>query len=177
MSETSAQSGRKAARRAVIALIVLGLCTAAIFWLDPDDLYLWIKAIHVIAIIAWMAGMLYLPRLFVYHSDAAAGSSESETFKVMERRLLRVIMNPAMVIAWALGLWLAWSGGYFTSGWFHGKLAAVLALSAVHGMFAKAVRLFAEDRNDKSPRYWRMMNEAPTILMIAIVILVIVKPF
>jgi putative membrane protein len=177
MSETSAQSGRKAARRAVIALVVLGLCTAGIFWLNPGDRYLWIKAIHVIAIIAWMAGMLYLPRLFVYHSDAAPGSPESETFKVMERRLLRVIMNPAMVIAWALGLWLAWSGGFFTSGWFHAKLAAVLALSAVHGMFAKAVRLFAEDRNDKSPRYWRMMNEAPTILMIAIVILVIVKPF
>lgn len=177
MSEISTKSGRKAARRAIIALIVLGIFTAAIFWLNPGDLYLWIKAIHVIAIIAWMAGMLYMPRLFVYHSDAASVSTESETFKVMERRLLRVIMNPAMTIAWALGLWLAWSGGYFTSGWFHAKLAAVLALSAVHGVFAKAVRLFAEDRNDKSSRYWRIMNEAPTILMIAIVILVIVKPF
>jgi len=177
MSETSAQSGRKAARRAAVALAVTAAFTAAIFWLDPSDLYLWIKAIHVIAIIAWMAGMLYLPRLFVYHSDAVAGSAESETFKVMERRLLRVIMNPAMIIAWALGLWLAWKGGYFTSGWLHAKLAAVIALSAVHGMFAKAVRLFAEDRNEKSARYWRVMNEAPTILMIAIVIFVVVKPF
>lgn len=177
MSELSAQSGRKAARRAVIALVILTLFTAAIFWLNPADLYLWIKAVHVIAIIAWMAGMLYLPRLFVYHADAAPGSEQSETFKVMERRLLRVIMNPAMTIAWALGLWLAWSGGYFSEGWFHAKLACVVALSAVHGVFAKAVRLFAEDRNDKAPRHWRIMNEAPTLLMIAIVVLVIVKPF
>ncbi|GAB4361385.1 MAG: protoporphyrinogen oxidase HemJ [Oricola sp.] len=177
MSETSAQSERRAARRAVVALAVFGLFTAAVFWLDPSDLHLWIKAIHVIAVIAWMAGMLYLPRLFVYHSDAAPGSTESETFKVMERRLLRVIMNPAMTIAWALGLWLAWSGGYFTSGWFHAKLAAVLAMSAVHGVFSKAVRLFAEDRNEKPARYWRIMNEVPTVLMIAIVILVVVKPF
>jgi len=176
-SETSAQSGRKAAKRAAVALAVLVLCTAAVFWLNPSDLYLWIKAVHVIAIIAWMAGMLYMPRLFVYHADAEPGSAQSETFKVMERRLLRVIMNPAMTIAWALGLWLAWSGGYFTSGWFHAKLAAVIALSAVHGMFAKAVRLFAEDRNEKPPRYWRMINEVPTVLMIAIVIFVIVKPF
>lgn len=177
MSETSAQSGRKAARRAVIAIVVLLVLVALIFWLDPSDLYLWIKAVHVIAIIAWMAGMLYLPRLFVYHSDAEPGSQTSETFKVMERRLLRVIMNPAMTIAWALGLWLAWSGGYFTSGWFHVKLAAVLGLSAVHGYFARAVRLYAEDRNDKTARHWRMINEVPTLLMIAVVIMVIVKPF
>lgn len=176
-SELSAQSGRRAARRAVIALAVLAGFTAALFWLDPTDLYLWIKAVHVIAVIAWMAAMLYMPRLFVYHADAEPGSVQSETFKVMEGRLLRVIMNPAMTIAWALGLWLAWSGGYFTSGWFHAKLAAVLAMSAVHGMFSKGVRLFAEDRNDKPARYWRMINEVPTVLMIAIVIFVIVKPF
>jgi len=177
MSEISAQSGRKAARRAVIALVILGLCTAAVFWMNPADLYLWIKAVHVIAIIAWMAGMLYLPRLFIYHCDAEPGSQQSETFKVMERRLLRVIMNPAMTIGWALGLWLAWSGGFLSDGWFHAKLVAVIALSAVHGWFARAVRLFAEDRNDKTPRYWRMMNEVPTLLMIAVVIFVIVKPF
>ena len=177
MSETSEKSGRKAARRAAVALAVTVAFTTAVFWLNPGDLYLWIKAIHVIAIIAWMAGMLYLPRLFVYHSDTEPGSAQSETFKVMERRLLRVIMNPAMIIAWALGLWLAWEGGFITSGWFHAKLAAVLALTAVHGVFAKAVRLFAEDRNDKSARHWRMMNEVPTILMIAIVVFVVVKPF
>lgn len=177
MSEISERSGRKAARRAIVALVVLAACTAAIFWLNPADLYLWIKAVHVVAIIAWMAGMLYLPRLFIYHCDAEPGSVQSETFKVMERRLLRVIMNPAMTVAWALGLWLAWSGGHFSGGWFHGKLAAVIALSAVHGIYSRAVRLFAEDRNDRTPRYWRVMNEVPTLLMIAIVILVIVKPF
>ncbi len=176
-SEISKRSGRIAARRAAIAIVVLLVFTGFIFWLDPTDLYLWIKAVHVIAIIAWMAGMLYLPRLFVYHADAEKGSVQSETFKVMERRLLRVIMNPAMTIAWALGLWLAWTGGYFASPWFHAKLLAVIILSAVHGMFSKAVRLFAEDRNDKPPRYWRMINEVPTLLMIVIVILVIVKPF
>ena len=147
------------------------------FVLVPPEAYLWVKSVHIFALIAWMAAMLYLPRLFVYHTEAGPGTPQSETFKVMERRLLRVIMNPAMTIAWAVGLWLAWSGGYFMDGWFHAKLACVLALSAVHGMFAKAVRLFAEDRNEKSPRYWRMMNEAPTLLMIAIVVLVIVKPF
>ncbi|MFZ2100426.1 MAG: protoporphyrinogen oxidase HemJ [Oricola sp.] len=176
-TEISKKSGQVAARRAAIAIVVLLLLVGLIFWMDPSDLYLWIKAVHVIAIISWMAGMLYMPRLFVYHCDAEKGSVQSGTFKVMERRLLRVIMNPAMTIAWALGLWLAWSGGYFMSGWFHLKLLAVLALSGVHGMFSRAVRLFAEDRNDKPARYWRMMNEAPTLLMIIIVILVIVKPF
>jgi len=139
--------------------------------------YPWIKAIHVIAIISWMAAMLYLPRLFIYHCDAPKGSQQSETFKVMERRLLRLIMNPAMVISWAIGVWLAWNGGWLHAGWFHAKLAAVLALSGVHGFFSASVRAFAEDRNTRTPRFWRVLNEAPTVLMIAIVILVIVKPF
>lgn len=139
--------------------------------------YPWVKAVHVIAIIAWMAGMLYLPRLFVYHADVPAGSQMSETFKVMERRLLTIIINPAMVISWVLGLWLAWTAGWYSAGWFHGKLAAVLALSAVHGYFSAAARRFSEDRNDKPARHWRMMNEVPTLLMIAIVVLVVVKPF
>lgn len=142
-----------------------------------DGAYLWIKAIHVVAIISWMAGMLYLPRLFIYHCDAEKGSVQSETFKVMEGRLLRIIINPAMIISWVLGLWLAWTGGFFSAPWFHAKLALVLALSAVHGYFSMAVRAFAEDRNDKPPRFWRIVNEVPTILMILIVILVIVKPF
>ncbi len=142
-----------------------------------NDPYLWAKAVHVIAIIAWMAGMLYLPRLFVYHCDAPKGSPQSETFKVMERRLLKVIINPAMLVAWALGLWLAWSGGFFSAHWFHGKLALVLAMSGVHGYFAGAVRKFAEDRNTVSARTWRLLNEVPTVLMIGIVLLVILKPF
>jgi putative membrane protein len=165
------------AMRAAVALAVTVAATAAVMLVLGDGAYLWIKAVHVIAIIAWMAAMLYLPRLFIYHCDAPKGSQQSETFKVMEKRLLRIIMNPAMVIAWVLGLWLAWKGGHLTSGWFHAKLAAVLALSGVHGMFSAAVRAFAEDRNERPARSWRMINEVPTILMIAIVILVIVKPF
>jgi putative membrane protein len=140
-------------------------------------MYLWLKAAHVIAIIAWMAGMLYLPRLFVYHCDAPAGSVQSETFKIMERRLLKGIINPAMIVAWLLGLWLAWDGGWFSSGWFHVKLAAVLAMSGLHGYFSSAVRAFAQDRNTRSSAHWRLMNEVPTLLLIVIVIMVIVKPF
>ena len=140
-------------------------------------MYLWLKAFHVIAVIAWMAGMLYLPRLFVYHADTAVGSPQSETFKMMERRLLKAIINPAMAVTWVLGLWLAYDAGLFRQGWLHAKLALVLAMSALHGYFTGAVRAFAEDRNTKSSRHWRIMNEAPTVLLIGIVILVIVKPF
>ncbi len=168
---------RTVALRAAVSLaITAALAVAAIVWLG-DGAYLWIKAIHVIAIISWMAGMLYLPRLFIYHCDAEKGSVQSETFKVMERRLYRLIVNPAMVISWVLGLWLGYAGGHFGSGWFHAKLALAVLLSAAHGYFGGAVRRFAEDRNDRPPRFWRMVNEVPTILMIGIVILVIVKPF
>jgi putative membrane protein len=140
-------------------------------------LYLWIKALHVVAIIAWMAGMLYLPRLFVYHCDAPQGSPQSETFKVMERRLLKAIINPAMIVAWILGLYLAYDGGWFRSGWLHGKLALVIAMSAVHGLYARWVKDFAADRNVRPARFYRIWNEAPTLLLIGIVILVVVKPF
>lgn len=140
-------------------------------------LYLWLKAFHIIAVIAWMAGMLYLPRLFVYHADAEIGSVQSETFKVMERRLLKAIINPAMIVVWVLGLYLAWSGGWFSAGWLHIKIVLVLAMSAVHGYYVRAFKAFAQDRNKKSSRHWRMMNEVPTLLLIGIVILVVVKPF
>ena len=145
-------------------------------------MYEWIKAFHIIAVIAWMAGMLYLPRLFVYHCAAEKGSFQSETFKVMERRLLRGIINPAMIAAIALGLWLAWLGpdsryGWFASGWLWAKIALVLALSAVHGLFARWVKGFAADSNPYSQRFYRFINEVPTVLMIAIVILVVLKPF
>ena len=139
--------------------------------------YDWLKAFHVIAIIAWMAGLLYLPRLFVYHCDAPKGSTQSETFKIMERRLLKAIMNPAMIAAWALGLILVWQGGWWRAGWLHGKLLLVLILSGTHGYLARQVRLFAADANTKPQRHWRIVNEVPTLLMIGIVILVIVKPF
>ena len=139
--------------------------------------YPWIKALHVIAAIAWMAGMLYLPRLFVYHCEAEIGSKQSETFKVMERRLLRAIINPAMILTWLAGLYLAWSGHWFSSGWLHGKLALVILLSGVHGFFSRCVKDFAADRNTRSQKFYRIINEVPTVLMIGIVILVVVKPF
>ena len=141
------------------------------------DLYSWIKALHILAVISWMAGMLYLPRLMVYHAMAAAGSAQSETFKVMERRLLKAIINPAMAVTWLAGLWLAWSGGWFAAGWFHAKLALVLVLSGVHGMLSRWVRDFAADRNTRSAKFYRIANEVPTLLMAGIVILVVVKPF
>lgn len=172
-----AKSGAKQGGRAAIAIGVLVVLTAGLFWFDPENFYLWAKAIHVIAVISWMAGMLYLPRLFVYHTEAGVGSPQAETFKIMEARLLRIIINPAMILTWVFGLWLAWEGFRFQGTWFYLKFAAVLALSAVHGHFSKHVRLFAEDRLEKSARHWRLMNEVPAVLMIAIVILVIVKPF
>jgi putative membrane protein len=139
--------------------------------------FLWIKAVHIIAVIAWMAALLYLPRLLVYHCDAPAGSRESETFKVMERRLLRYIATPAMVVAWAAGLWLLYEGGMWRAGWMHGKLTLVVLLSAVHGLDAKWVKDFAADRNRHSARFYRVANELPTLLMVGIVVLAVVKPF
>jgi putative membrane protein len=140
-------------------------------------MYLWIKAFHVVAVIAWMAGMLYLPRLFVYHSDTQKGSIQSETFKIMERRLLKAIINPAMIVTWVLGLYLLWDGGWYTSGWMHAKIALVLILSGLHGVYVRRLKEFAADRNTRPAKYYRILNEVPTVLMIGIVILVIVKPF
>jgi putative membrane protein len=140
-------------------------------------MYEWLKALHVVAIISWMAALLYLPRLFIYHCTAEAGSVQSETFKVMERRLLKAIMTPAMFVSWATGLYLAWSGGWLVAGWFHVKLAAVAAMSAAHGFLAVEVRNFAADSNHRSARFFRVVNEVPTLLMLVIVTMVIVKPF
>ncbi len=145
-------------------------------------MYEWIKAFHIIAVIAWMAGMLYLPRLFVYHCAAEKGSVQSETFKVMERRLLRAIINPAMVATWVFGLWLAWLGpdsryGWFASGWLWAKIILVLGLSAVHGLLARWRKDFAQNRNQHSQKFYRIINEVPTLLMILIVLVVVLKPF
>lgn len=140
-------------------------------------MYEWAKALHIIAVISWMAGMLYLPRLFVYHCDAEIGSKQSETFKVMERRLLKAIINPAMIATWILGLYLMWSAGWYTSGWFHAKLLLVLLMSGVHGFLTARVRDFALDRNTRKAKFYKIINEIPTVLMILIVILVVVKPF
>jgi putative membrane protein len=140
-------------------------------------LYLWIKAFHVMAVIAWMAGMFYLPRLFVYHCDAPKGSIQSETFKIMERRLLKAIINPAMMVTWVLGLYLVWEGGWYSSGWLHAKVLLVLIMSGLHGVYVRRLKDFAADKNTKPAKYYRILNEVPTLLMIGIVILVIVKPF
>jgi protoporphyrinogen IX oxidase len=140
-------------------------------------MYLWLKAFHIIAVISWMAGMLYLPRLFVYHAAAKVGSDQSETFKVMERRLLKAIINPAMTAAWLLGAWLAWSGGWLTAPWFLAKLALVIALSGLHGYLARIVKQFAADQNRHTQKFYRIINEIPTVLMIFIVLLATVKPF
>jgi putative membrane protein len=139
--------------------------------------YDWIKALHIIAVIAWMAGMLYLPRLFVYHCEAPAGSKQSETFKVMEWRLLKIIINPAMTATWIFGLWLVWLGGWHLAPWMWLKFAAVLAMSGLHGFLVGRVRDFAADRNTYSQKFYRIINEIPAVLMILIVILVVVKPF
>ena len=136
-----------------------------------------VKSVHIVAVIAWMAGMLYLPRLFVYHAEAQRGSIQSETFKIMEKRLLRLIITPAMIVTWIMGLWLAWSAGFFVAPWLHTKLLLVVALSGVHGFLAKLVKDFAADRNVRPAKFFRLLNEVPTVLMIAIVFLVVVKPF
>ena len=143
------------------------------------DVYLYVKALHVIAIIAWMAGMFYLPRLYVYHVGAARGSELSETLKVMENRLLRFIINPAMVASWLLGLTLIFGFDVIdmrTAGWLHVKLTAVVLLTVMHIMLAKWRKDFAADRNTRSAGFYRLINEVPTALLIIIVIMVIVKP-
>jgi putative membrane protein len=138
---------------------------------------LWVKALHVISVIAWMAGMLYLPRLFVYHAEAAKGSEPAETFKVMERRLLKGIVNPAMILVFLTGFTLVYLTGDWRDGWWQAKFVLVLGLAGLHGFFGRCVRGFAEDRNERSARFYRILNEAPTILMILIVVLAVVKPF
>ena len=140
-------------------------------------MYEFAKAFHIIAVIAWMAGMLYLPRLFVYHCDAEPGSKQSETFKVMELRLLRLIINPAMIVVWVLGLYMAWEAPWYDELWLQLKVALVVAMSALHGFFTRWVKDFAADRNQHSAKFYRIINEVPAILIVAIVLLVVLKPF
>jgi protoporphyrinogen IX oxidase len=146
-------------------------------WLLPA--YPWVKALHIVSVVAWMAGLLYLPRLFVYHASARIGSETSETFKVMERRLLRGIMNPAMAASYVSGLALALTPGVvdWSAGWIYAKLAAALGLGYFHVRLARWRRDFAADQDGHSARFFRFINEVPTLLLIAIVILVVVKPF
>lgn len=175
MSEATFQT--KSLKRMFFVTGVTILFIVALTLILGDDAVLWLKAIHVVAIISWMAGLLYLPRLMIYHCNAPIGSEQSETFKIMEQKLLAIIMAPAMIVSWILGLWLASKSNFFGSPWFHAKLVLALCLTAVHGHFSVAARRFMEDKNEKSAVYWRIMNEVPTLLMVGIVILVIVKPF
>ena len=140
-------------------------------------MYLWLKALHIVAVVAWMAGMLYLPRLLVYHAAAKPGSELSETLKTMEYRLLNFIMTPAMIVAWIIGIVLLLQGQWLGAGWFHAKFAAVLAMTALHGLFSHWVNEFRFDRNRHSQKFYRIVNEIPTGLLIVIVVLVVVKPF
>jgi putative membrane protein len=138
---------------------------------------LWLKAFHIMAVVAWFAGLFYLPRLFVYHANAKPGSELSETFKVMEHRLLTAIMTPAMAIVWLTGLTLAYWEGAFSDGWLHAKLALVFLLSGYQGALSRWTREFAADRNTRSAKFYRIANEVPTVFLIAIVLLVVLKPF
>lgn len=176
-TETSATAGKKSASRALTALLLFLFVCLGLFYFDRDNFYLWATAIHVMAVISWMAGMFYMPRLFVYHADSDPGSEKSETFKVMERRLMKVIMNPAMILTWIFGLYLAWDGGWLVDGWLHVKLLAVFLMSGVHGYYSKAMKDFARDERKTTAKHWRIINEVPTVLMIVAVIMVILKPF
>lgn len=143
-------------------------------------LYFWLKALHIISFTAWMAGMFYLPRLFAYHADAKTGSELSETLKIMERRLLRIIINPAMAATWIFGVWLsfvihAWEPG--EGKWIHAKLLLVLLMSGLHGFLATCRKEFERDANTRSAKFYRLLNEVPTVLLIGIVFLVVFKPF
>jgi putative membrane protein len=140
-------------------------------------MYLWLKALHIIAVIAWMAGMLYLPRLFVYHADAPKGSPMSETFKAMERRLLKAIINPSMIVVFVTGPLLAYVSGFWQDPWLQIKFVLALGLGAVHGYLAQCVKTFARDANARPAGFYRILNEVPTALMILIVLLVVLKPF
>jgi len=142
-------------------------------------LYPWIKAFHLISVIAWMAATFYLPRLYVYHCQVPIGSAESERFKIMERRLLKQIMTPAMIATWVFGLLLVLTPGVvlWSQGWWYVKLVSVLALSGFHGATSKWRKDFLNDRNRRPEKFYRIANEVPTILMIIVVIMVIVKPF
>ena len=139
--------------------------------------YLWVKVVHILAVVSWMVGMLYMPRLFVYHAEAGPGSPQAATFAVMERRLQKAIMLPALIVTWLSGLWLAYSGAWYKAGWLHGKLLLVVLLTGVHGFLAAERKKLAAGTSRHDSRFFRIVNEVPTLLLVGIVILVVVKPF
>ena len=176
--QTSSEAGRRAGGRALLAIVAFAALLVLLNALFPEQAYLFLKAAHVVSFIAWMAGLLYLPRLFVYHADAPPGSPMAATFTVMETRLLKVIMGPAMLAAWGLGLWMAVTGGWLAGGlaawWLYAKIVLVAALTAVHVHQARIAKRFAAGTEHRLARYFRMINEVPTLLMVGIVLLVVV---
>lgn len=177
LSKAEAVGHKKAGPRALMALVVLAALLVLVYWLDQDRFYLWITAAHILAVISWMAGLLYLPRLFINHLGTDARSDASEMLKGMEHRLLKIIMTPAMNLSWVFGIYLAITGGHFSEIWFYVKFFAVVIMSGSHMYMAKSVRLFGADLRPKSQRHWRFVNEVPTVLMIVIVVMVVLKPF
>lgn len=173
----SKNTGGSAGFKASVAIAIFLVAAGLIWVLEIGDLYSWLRVFHLIAVISWMAGLVYLPRLFVYHANAETGSDQSETFKLMERRLLKLIMTPAMIIAWIFGLALAFHINAFVEIWFILKFALVFAMSGFHGFLAKSVKLFEKDANEIAASKWRLYNEVPTILMILIIVFVVIKPF
>lgn len=176
MPDSSKKKPLSAGVKAFTAIALFVVAAGIIWLLEVGDLYSWLKVFHLIAVISWMAGLVYLPRLFVYHADAEIGSVQSETFKLMERRLLKLIMTPAMIIAWIFGLALAFQINAFVEIWFLLKFAFVFAMSGFHGFLAKSAKLFENDANEISGSRWRLYNEVPTVLMILIIVLVVIKP-
>lgn len=174
---TSQSEGKKARTKAWFSIAVVVAAAAAAWWFQPSWLYGWLKVLHIVAVISWMVGLFYLPRLFVYHADAASSGEPSATFVVMEQRLVKVIMNPAMMVSWVVGLWLAWDGFGFSGGWLWVKIAAVIGLTVFHVFLSRSARKFAAGENTMTARQWRMANEIPTVLMIIAIIMVIIKPF
>ncbi|MDF1610502.1 protoporphyrinogen oxidase HemJ [Hoeflea sp. YIM 152468] len=174
---TSGTEGSKAKRKAYLSIASVVALALAAWWFEPAWLYEWLKVLHVVAVISWMVGLFYLPRLFVYHADAAAGSEPAATFVVMEQRLLKVIMGPAMMVSWTVGLWLAWSGFSFSGLWLWIKIAAVVGLTLFHVFLSRSARRFAAGTNTMTARQWRIANEVPTVLMIVAIIMVVIKPF
>jgi putative membrane protein len=163
--------------RAFAGLGVPALIAIALFLWWPRPLYDWTKALHVVAVIGWMAGMLLIPALFVYHARAESHSQQSETFKHLEHRLLNILVNPAMVLTWAIGAWLIWAGDWLRAEWLQTKLALVFVLSWVHGLLSAWTRHFAADHNRHGERFYRLVNGLIIVLTVATVILAVVKPF
>lgn len=172
-----AKEGLRASIRAYgwLGVLAAGFVIGAVY--QPDWLYSWIKVLHIAAVISWMVGLFYLPRLFVYHSEAVSGEEPAATFEIMETRLLRVIMLPAMAFVWASGIWLAWIGFSLVGVWLWIKIGLVMGLTVFHLFLAKSAREFKNGSAVRTARRWRMINEIPTLLMLAIIVLVVLKPF